>query len=211
MKCEKQGGEEVPPDFYDRALRIPLYRRYHINRFRSMCKLIGDVSGLAMLDVGCDGGTFTEHMVKSCKPSFTAALDLDFKAISYAKAKRPIAEFLVADGLRLPFRDEAFELVTIMEVLEHVHEPKSMLKEAYRVLRKGGLLVALVPNEKSKLYRVVWPVWTKFRGRVWSDKHVVEFDEEVFKELVEDVGFKVVETCKPNFGMLIAIKAVKPS
>ena len=48
-------------------------------------------------------------------------------------------------GLRLPFEDEAFDLVTTLDVIEHVDDDVATLAELRRVLRPGGLLLVAVP------------------------------------------------------------------
>jgi len=49
----------------------------------------------------------------------------------------------------LPFREEAFDLVTLIDVLEHVSDIQETLREAVRVLRPGGALVIQAPNRFS--------------------------------------------------------------
>jgi SAM-dependent methyltransferase len=46
----------------------------------------------------------------------------------------------------LPLADECCDLLTFFDVLEHIPKPHALLKEAYRLLRPGGLLVIKVPN-----------------------------------------------------------------
>lgn len=51
---------------------------------------------------------------------------------------------VLADGHRLPFVDESFEMVTAFEVLEHLHSPWIAAEEIYRVLKPGGRFVGSV-------------------------------------------------------------------
>ena len=52
---------------------------------------------------------------------------------------------VVADGARLPFKDETFDAVICEAVLEHVPEPRLIVEEIRRVLKKGGYACAAVP------------------------------------------------------------------
>jgi len=54
--------------------------------------------------------------------------------------------FVIASGEYLPFKDESFDAVTSIEVIEHVHNPTLLLVEIKRVLRKGGVLYMTTPN-----------------------------------------------------------------
>jgi ubiquinone/menaquinone biosynthesis C-methylase UbiE len=59
----------------------------------------------------------------------------------------------VADGMRLPFCDDAFDLVTANMVLEHLEEPDAVFAEVARVLAPGGHFVFVTPNVHNP---VVW-------------------------------------------------------
>jgi len=196
----------MPPNYYDDALRIPIYRYYHINRFRKVSRFINNVNG-SLLDIGCDGGSFTAYLNKCCKPSYVVGLDISRKAVDYAKKMHPQIDFVVADGHLLPFRAGAFKTITFLEVLEHTKRPELMLNEAKRVLDRGGTIICLVPNEDSLLFRMVWFLWTKLRGKIWGDKHVTKFNEQILVKKLKDTGFRVVSLTKINLGMLILAKA----
>lgn len=70
------------------------------------------------------------------------------------------AQFLCADATRLPFRDGAFDAVTFFDVLEHIPDDASAVREAQRVLTSGGSLLVTCPNEHWRFpyYSVLAPV-----------------------------------------------------
>ena len=67
-------------------------------------------------------------------------------ALARARAAHPDLEFMApaADG-RLPFADGSFDVVTCVNVLQHVADTQWLLSEARRVLAPGGLLAVAVP------------------------------------------------------------------
>jgi hypothetical protein len=67
--------------------------------------------------------------IGSCSRVYPGAINLDigkFKNVD-----------VVADGRELPFKNNVFSTIFIESVLEHVDEPEKVIKESYRVLRKG--------------------------------------------------------------------------
>ena len=68
--------------------------------------------------------------------------DLRVTYANLTTAKRPDVQ---SDAARLPFVNESFDAVVCSELLEHVPDPPSVLKEAFRVLRRGGVILICVP------------------------------------------------------------------
>lgn len=64
------------------------------------------------------------------------------------------------DGMALPFQDESFDVVSLMNVIEHVPDYRRLLVEVMRVLRPGGMLYAICPNygafRREAHYHVPW-------------------------------------------------------
>jgi SAM-dependent methyltransferase len=58
--------------------------------------------------------------------------------------------------LRLPFKDNEFDLIIITQVLEHLLWPQAILSECHRCLSKDGFIIASVPNVVSLTYRIAW-------------------------------------------------------
>ena len=52
---------------------------------------------------------------------------------------------IIGDVCTLPFIDNCFDVISLMEVLEHIHNPQKALNEIYRVLKPEGLLIFSVP------------------------------------------------------------------
>lgn len=73
--------------------------------------------------------------------------DLRVVYVNLSTAKQPDVQ---ADAARVPFRGECFDVVICSELLEHVQDPRAVLREVFRVLRTGGRLLITVPF----LYRI---------------------------------------------------------
>jgi len=98
-----------------------------------------------VLDMGCGEGTRLNKLITK-KSQKGCGIDISTKAIAIAKEKYPRLSFLVGDLESLPYKNGSFNLVYSAFVFEHLDNPKKVLKEAVRVLEKGGSLMIVTPN-----------------------------------------------------------------
>lgn len=96
-----------------------------------------------VLDVACGTGDLTAALRRAAPPG-CLVLGADFcrPMLDRARHKEP-TPFLQADGLRLPFADETFDLLTIGFGLRNMENTEAGLREMRRVLRRGGRLAVL--------------------------------------------------------------------
>lgn len=92
-----------------------------------------------ILDVGCGAGFLTNLLAESGFDVF--GVDAAAGALEVAKRwdRTRKVQYQIADALRLPFEKDAFDVVCMMDFLEHVSPPAKFIDEAARVLRPGGL------------------------------------------------------------------------
>ena len=197
-----------PADYYDQSLDNPIQWYWHRKRFRQVINIIKPLHG-SLLDVGCDGATFTERMKASNPNLNVVAVDVSKTFIRYSVEKCPDVPFVVSDGQRLPFKEETFEVLSCLEVLEHVVDPTAVLKEAHRCLKKGGECIILVPNGKSRLFRIIWFFWLKGKGKSWRDAHKHDFREDDIEKQLVTLGFTANKKVKFHFGMLLLTSLYK--
>jgi len=98
-----------------------------------------------LLDLGSSAGYYTVHFAKKCKR--TCGVDPNKDQVRLGKKIYPWLEFLVCAGENLPFKTEAFDTLTVCEVIEHVKSERALLKEAHRILKKGGTLILTTPHK----------------------------------------------------------------
>lgn len=201
-----------PANWYDQSIRVdPLQRFWHRRRFAEVSHIITPAGG-KVLDIGCNDGTFSKVIFEKTKARKLIGIDTDFKSITWANKHKggKAIEFLVGDASRLNFRNDSFEAVFCLEVLEHVKDPLKVLKEIRRVMKSSGYGVLLVPSD-SFLFRLVWFLWLKFypRGWVWRGTHIQSFRNNYLPRLCQEAGFKIEINKKFNLGMLHLVKVRK--
>ncbi len=97
-----------------------------------------DRSGAVLVDVGCGGGLLAPHVAG--KGYRHIGVDLVTSALRKARERGVVA--VRGDALRLPIADGCADVVSAGELFEHVPDLAAAVREACRVLRPGGLLVA---------------------------------------------------------------------
>ena len=109
---------------------------------------------LNLLDIGCGDGEFLKYVNNKVKKN-----GIDFSKTGIEKAKQKvIGNFYVGDINKMGFKDSSFDIITIIETLEHVNKPEDILKEIRRLLKKGGTLIISVPHPEHDIYDVrAWP------------------------------------------------------
>jgi len=101
------------------------------------------------LDFGCGDGRWTSDVFDFLKAETEAhGIDISERAVAFANLITPQIDFRTYSGERLPYGDQRFDLITAIEVLEHVPDSveSALLREIRRVLAPGGLLLLTTPS-----------------------------------------------------------------
>ncbi|HCR81181.1 MAG: 3-demethylubiquinone-9 3-O-methyltransferase [Candidatus Pacebacteria bacterium GW2011_GWB1_47_8] len=97
-----------------------------------------------LLDAGCGTGWFSAEAVR--RGARVTSMDLG-KQLLKEVAKKARSKRVVGSILKMPFKAKTFDYVICSEVIEHVTDPGLALKEIYRVLKPGGILVLTTANK----------------------------------------------------------------
>ncbi len=121
---------------------------------------LAGLSGKTVLDVGCGGGILSESMAKT--GAIVTGIDLSDKALQVAKLH------LLESGIQVDYRKIAvedmatecpasFDIVTCLEMLEHVPDPQSVIASCAKLVKPGGhvFFSTLSRNPKSYLFAII--------------------------------------------------------
>jgi ubiquinone/menaquinone biosynthesis C-methylase UbiE len=196
----KSGGSY----FYNELLEFPTTSR-----------LIGEVKGKDILDLGCGPGIHSKKL--SDKGAKIKGIDISKELIEIAKKEAPKAGFKIGDINKLPYRDAEFDIVFASLVMGHLKEWDKVLSEVKRVLRKNGFFVFSIYNPVTeKFVKTRW-FFKKFRilkgyfkeglkKTVWKNNKktvakIVHYHKTygTIIRLIIKSGFEVIdyEDCKP--------------
>ncbi len=125
---------------------------------------------LLVLDVGCGEGYGASYISDTLR---VMAVDVNKEIIKRARIKyaNRSVNFMVYDGINLPFANESFDAIISFQVIEHVEDDKRFISEIYRILKNKGLFIITTPNKRNRL---------GFRQKPWNIFHKREYN---FKEL----------------------------
>jgi SAM-dependent methyltransferase len=101
-----------------------------------------------ILDFGCRNGDFLTALQKNNLFSKALGVDLDTNIIEVAKKNNPNIDFqVITKNYKFPQADNFFDSITIIGVVEHVHDQVGLLKEIARLTKKNGLIFIAVPGK----------------------------------------------------------------
>jgi SAM-dependent methyltransferase len=133
-------------------------------------------AGSSFLEVGCGTGNVSSFLAASGY----SVIGCEFYHHALCMAW-PGFTRVQGSGLSLPFRDNSFDAVGLFDVLEHFDEDLSILSEAARAVRKGGVIFITVPARRE--------LWSSFDD---FSSHRRRYHPGDLKELVTRAGLSVV-------------------
>lgn len=111
--------------------------------------------GMKMLEPGCGRGEFLSNFQKLGLDVVGA--DISPEANNYGNGFK--VEICDIENEKLPFADDTFDVIYSKSFIEHLYYPERYLREAYRVLKPGGVLLTLVPDWESN-YKIYFDDFT---------------------------------------------------
>lgn len=197
------------PGEYERMYRLEDTYWWFVGRHRLAEGLIAERYGrggtqaepLTMLDVGCGTGAMSARLTK-----WGEVVSMDFSPLALQFSRqRGLKHLLGADAMQLPLKSNHFDLITVMDVLEHLPDDRAALCEFFRVLKPGGRVIATIPAYKH--------LWSEHDIALMHHRRYVRAEVE---ERFQGAGFQVeklshtMTTLYPVVSLQRRLNAKKP-
>jgi ubiquinone/menaquinone biosynthesis C-methylase UbiE len=141
----------MDPQLYQRFYEIEDTFWWSVGTRRIFFRVLQDVrseGGGQVLDVGCGTGVMLQELVPEWR--LAAGCDGSDLALSFCR-RRGLRHLVQCDATSLPFRSGGLDLVTALDVIEHLDDDETCLREIARVCRPGGHVLLHVPA-----FRILW-------------------------------------------------------
>lgn len=146
-----------------------------------------------IIDLGTAEGKMLQEIKLKYPSSLCLGIDHSCPLLLFGKKRYPDIHLICADIQNLAFlKSEAFDIIIATAVIEHLASPREMLRESFRLLKKGGIIILTSPH----------PLWEKISnllGFIKGDHCSVMAPQEI-ASLCQKENFSVLE----HYGFMIS-------
>lgn len=136
-----------------------------------------------LLDIGCAYGFLVREASK-----YFESFGIDISSFAVKKSKEYCkGKISRASTVSLPFKKESFNVITVVDTLEHVSQINLCIKEFFRILKNDGILFLQLPNPLF---------WSHICGRfgLEDNTHMNDFWLKQWQTVLEKSGFEIIKS-----------------
>jgi 2-polyprenyl-3-methyl-5-hydroxy-6-metoxy-1,4-benzoquinol methylase len=180
VKKMSKTSERLVPDKMQKTVNDHVMYLRHVFAYEYAKKLI--VRDSSILDMGFGEGYGTANLSSYFKNVF--GLEVAENAVQHAikQYQSENCRYRIYDGREVPFENESFDGVTSFQVIEHVIDSVGYVREAWRVLKTGGILILTTPNRALRLKAGQKP-WNRFHLREYAALELQTLLNRTFHEV----------------------------
>ena len=172
-------------------------------RIRKVLPHLSTKKGGVLVDFGCD---FEQTLLRMPQLPFKKRIGID---IVSKPSDDGLVEIIPADlEKKLPIKAHSVDAITMLAVLEHLKQPEVSAKEAFRILKPGGIFVGTVPAPQVEPILNVFAKIGLVRDEM-IDQHENYFTHEHLYSLLTAAGFSTVTVESWELGFNTFFKAEK--
>src|SRR5215470_20538 len=181
---------------YPILFRVEQSHWWHIGRRHILSGFVADICRQVtdrrprILDVGCGTGA---NLLMLSKYGEAEGVDISEDALAFCR-ERGLDKVKLGAGEKLPYDDGTFDLVTALDVVEHLDDDLAGLREMHRVLRPGGRVLLFVPT-----FMFLWGL----QDDVSNHRRRYRLPE--LRRVLEQAGFEIERTTYANITFFLPI------
>jgi SAM-dependent methyltransferase len=134
------------------------------------------------LDVGCGAG----HLLQAAREQGWDVMGTELSHVAVERLRD--AGFSVTPGSELQPDHEPCDVITMIEVIEHVRDPSALCQQVFQCLRNGGALYLTTPNIASLSFRLLKAKWRVIE----VPEHLFYFSPRSIRALLTRLGFREI-------------------
>ncbi|MFH1833034.1 MAG: class I SAM-dependent methyltransferase [Candidatus Levyibacteriota bacterium] len=190
-------------NFLKHTTKNPVQKFLIKNFYQALFSLVKPLNPKTILDVGCgEGFTLNEFLINNVGKKLEG-VDNSHNSLSIGAELFPNLSLKYADIYKLPYKDNSFDLVLCLEVMEHLKEPKKAISEIMRVSKKYTIIS--VPNEP--FFRISNFLRGKNVKRLGNDEgHINHWNLSTFKQLMQKQNLIVQNSKSPFPWVMILVE-----
>jgi len=143
-------------------------------------KKYANIKDMICMEIGPGSGVYLPILAKVSKK--VTALDIEMSYLNNAKIllkKYNNIEIIAADILYNNIPSATYDLILCSEVIEHIEDPSKAIKEIYRILKPGGILILSTPQKFS---------FMEMTAKIATIPGIISIVKYIYKESVIDLG-----------------------
>lgn len=148
-----------------------------------------------ILDIGCGSGVFVEYLKNFNSNIF--GIDISPQILALLRQRNKGIQVAAADAARLPLKDNSFDLISLIDVLEHMDDDRKLISDIGRLLKPCGILLLSVPA-----YNALYGNHDRLYG------HKRRYRRRQLANTLRDEGFEIIRATyfQPAFVLPLWIK-----
>ena len=140
-----------------------------------------------IVDMGCGEGITLEKLIKTFPEKESIGVDLEQENIEICAQHGLRAVYSDIYNIALP--SGSFDVCICIDVLEHLKKPKEAIRELNRILKTGGRLIIVIPNDRTFLLARL--AMGMVKEAFYDAGHERQWKPGEVKDLLKDAGFRI--------------------
>lgn len=165
----KQVGNVNTEEYWDKLYQDEFEHNYIREDTKSYDSILKDFNGGKLLDIGCGTGAFTREVRNRFPDAEIWGSDFSMKAIDYCRQQNRTIFYANHPLLNKNYEKNYFDMITMNHIIEHIDNPKELIKHAKTILKQDGTLILTMPLDDDEWHEHL---------KVWHYNDIVNLLDE---------------------------------